>query len=286
MQQKQKSKPSLLHRWLIPSAHNKRFPHLIRPHGIVLTLVLVFAVQFGQTLITPEKTMLLASQDAVNQSELINQLNQSRIENKVDSLQIDESLAKAAQLKASDMIQQQYWAHNSPDGTTPWHWFDAANYSYQYAGENLAKNFYSEAGVVNAWAASASHRENMLNADFKDIGVAVKSGLVNGEQTTFIVALFGTRKSTGVLGQQTTVATTLGGVAHLAQIKTLLTPLNLLSAAILLVTLFVALLTHWHYLKLPKNIRKTWYKHPALYTSGLILLFIGYVTYIFSSGSI
>ena len=191
MFQKQTKKPSLLHRWLIPSSHNKKIPHLIRPHGLILLALLVFGVQGCYNIMTSGHATLFAYETEVTTPDLLQ----------------DAQLTNAATLKANDMIKNQYWAHQAPSGTTPWHWFDEANYSYQHAGENLAKNFHTPDGVTNAWILSRAHRENLLNPDYKDVGVAVKTGIVDGKETTFIVALFGSPKDTAGTGSTDTPTT-------------------------------------------------------------------------------
>ncbi len=291
MFQKQTTQPSLLHRWLIPSVHNKRIPHLIRPHGLLLLALLIFGMQLGYNVIVSGHATLFAYETEVTQPELLQDINASRVEGKVNPLKNNVALTNAATLKATDMIQNQYWAHDAPSGTTPWHWFEVANYPYQHAGENLAKNFHTSNGVVNAWILSRAHRENLLNPDYQDVGVAVKSGVVQGKEVTIIVALFGTQKSAAAIDSVSpdTTAPSFGQsniLASPARIKTLATPLSLITLILLLSALCVALLTHWHYLKLPRNIRRSWYAHHALYTSGFMLLAISYFSFIFTAVSI
>lgn len=293
MYQKNKTQISLLHLWLIPSSHNKRKPHIIRPSGLILIVMLILGLQIGHNLLVPGHTTLFAYDTEVTQSDIFTSVNNARHDGKVEVLNNDAVLNSAAQMKINDMFANQYWAHDAPSGTTPWHWFSEAKYSYQNAGENLAKNFHTSEGATNAWIASRAHRENMLNPQFRDMGVAVKTGTINGEETTLIVTLFGTRKDPkpAVLGIQspTTAAPQYGFstiLASPAQIQTLANPLSILTLLLLLTVLLAALLTQWHYLKLPKNIRKSWYQHHALYTSGIVLLAISYFAFIFTAGSI
>lgn len=100
-------------------------------------------------------------------------------------------LAHAAYLKAQDMFAKNYWSHYSPDGKTPWDFILNSDYSYEYAGENLAKNFLFSQGVVDAWMNSPSHRENILRKEYNDVGFAVVNGVLNGEETTVVVQMFG-----------------------------------------------------------------------------------------------
>lgn len=290
---KQKTQPSVAHQWVIPSAHNKRKPHLVRPPGLILIALLILGLQVGHNFLTSGHAALFAYETEVTQEELLETVNGARLEGRVEALNNDPTLNTAAQMKLNDMFTNQYWAHDAPSGTSPWHWFAEADYKYQNAGENLAKNFHTSDGVTNAWIASRAHRENMLNPQFKDIGIAIKTGNIDGKETTLIVTLFGTRKdmTQSVLGARTptTSAPQYGFssvLASPAQIQTLAHPLSIVTLLLLLAVLMAALLTHWHFLKLPKNIRKSWYQHHALYTSGIMLLAISYFAFIFTAGSI
>lgn len=100
-------------------------------------------------------------------------------------------LSKAAGDKAADMLEHSYFSHNSPEGLTPWHWIDKEQYDYDYAGENLAMDFLSPEKMHQAWLDSPTHRANILNEKYKEIGVAVEKGKINGHDTILVVVLFG-----------------------------------------------------------------------------------------------
>lgn len=117
--------------------------------------------------------------------------NQQRAKHNLESLSYNEKLADAAYRKAQDMFQKNYWSHYAQDGTTPWNFITTAGYDYEYAGENLAKNFMFSQGVIEAWMNSPTHRENILKPQYREIGLAVVNGLLNGEQTTLVVQMFG-----------------------------------------------------------------------------------------------
>lgn len=118
--------------------------------------------------------------------------NVERSQNGLPPLALNTTLTHAAAEKANDMISKNYWAHNSPTGQTPWEFIVGSGYSYKVAGENLAKNFDTSANVVQAWMASPSHRENILKSSYQDVGYAVVNGVLNGEETTLVVQMFGT----------------------------------------------------------------------------------------------
>ena len=105
-------------------------------------------------------------------------------------LQRSTVLDQAATLKAEHMASLEYFAHNSPNGFTPWHWFQEVGYVYAYAGENLAVFFSDSDEVVKAWMNSPSHRANIVNATYQEIGIGTAKGRYQGHDTVFVVQLF------------------------------------------------------------------------------------------------
>jgi hypothetical protein len=97
-----------------------------------------------------------------------------------------------------DMLNENYFAHTSPDGITPWYWISKAGYKYVAAGENLAKGFTESEYVHEAWMSSPSHKANILNSTYQDVGIAVVEGTINGEKTTIAVQFFGKSSVKGV----------------------------------------------------------------------------------------
>jgi len=147
----------------------------------------------------------LASADALEDAgknldipSLVQVLNRDRAQNGLHPLRRSLRLDEAAKGKAQDMVQNGYFAHTSPQGLDPWHWFGEVDYQYLYAGENLALDFSEADAVQKAWMASAKHRENILNANYEEVGYAIAEGTftnINGlnktRQGTLIVQLFG-----------------------------------------------------------------------------------------------
>jgi hypothetical protein len=91
------------------------------------------------------------------------------------------------------MFGYNYFAHTSPQGVNPWHWFNKANYNYTYAGENLAMNFVEAEDAMQAWMNSPTHRDNIISKNYTEIGIAVGVGKIDGVDTTIVVQLFGKR---------------------------------------------------------------------------------------------
>lgn len=167
---------------LVPHRANQFRPHLIRRGGIVVVLLLVAVAFCGSN--WSASGSVLGVKVPITPTALLNDTNSQRHQHNEPGLSYNTSLAKAAYLKAQDMFAHQYWAHVSPDGVTPWHWFSKAGYDYAYAGENLAKNFPSADATVAAWMASPKHRENILSQNYTDVGFAVMDGRLNGKNTT------------------------------------------------------------------------------------------------------
>lgn len=130
--------------------------------------------------------------------QLLSSTNAKRAENGLSPLSLNSELSQAAAGKASDMFANNYWAHVSPQGRTPWEFILGAGYNYSVAGENLAKNFQDSQGVVEAWMASPTHKENILKSNYQEVGYAVVNGVLNGEETTLVVQMFGSRSGSQV----------------------------------------------------------------------------------------
>ena len=100
------------------------------------------------------------------------------------------------------MIKNNYFAHTSPAGIAPWHWFDENKYDYKYAGENLALGFSSVESEHQAWMDSPTHKKNILNPNFKEIGIAVGKGTIDNNLVTIAVQEFGAKMENGVFKKE------------------------------------------------------------------------------------
>jgi len=127
---------------------------------------------------------------AYSSGTLVSMTNSERAKAGLGALSVNSALTSAATAKANDMLAKGYFAHTSPDGRTPWDFITAAGYDYVYAGENLAIGYSSASELMSAWMNSQTHRDNILNSHFREIGVAVVSGQYNGAQTTIVAQEF------------------------------------------------------------------------------------------------
>jgi hypothetical protein len=179
-------------KYFIPHTENEFKPHFLRHESMMLFFTLVIIVELGflvQVFIVFDKTNFLAS---VLPGVLTTMTNEERAQNNVPPLTQNDLLTKAANLKAQDMATYGYFAHTSPQGKTPWYWFDQVGYSYIMAGENLAVNFFESSDVAQAWMDSPTHRANVVKKDYREIGIGVANGVYEGKNTVFVAELFGT----------------------------------------------------------------------------------------------
>ena len=180
----------LFKKYFVPHKENDYKPHLFRDAGVGFLLIVIIAL-FGLSVsnrIILTRTDFLA---LVLPKVLVDYANEDRSVEHYNQLAISPLLEKAAQLKANDMAEKGYFAHKSPDGHTPWYWFRQVEYDFSYAGENLAVNFNDSIDVNTAWMNSPGHRDNIMNSNFSEIGIATAEGMYQGKITTFVVQLFG-----------------------------------------------------------------------------------------------
>jgi uncharacterized protein YkwD len=177
-----------------PNAQNKFHPHPTRYYALVAYSLLFFAINF---FVFPSMNLstsnVLASN--IDTDELISLANKERSARGLENLQKNPDLARAALAKGKDMLQKQYWNHFGPNGETPWQFIKGAGYSYIYAGENLAKDFSTTLETHLAWMNSSSHKANILNANYREVGIAIVSGTMNSKTTTIVVEVFGSKES-------------------------------------------------------------------------------------------
>ncbi len=178
--------------FLIPCAENDHRPGFFRKESVISIFaiaVLVWGGYFVQTKLVFLKTNFLA---AVLPGVLTVLANEDRAANGIPGLLEDPALARAAQNKANDMAAKGYFSHVTPDGKTPWYWFDLVGYNYTYAGENLAVDFTDSKDVETAWMNSPTHRANIMKSQFTRVGIAVAQGTYQGKPVTFVVQFFAT----------------------------------------------------------------------------------------------
>ena len=187
----------------LPHKDTHKKAHLLSWEAMLIYILLFILLQVSFSIVGYTKPGVLGINANIDQKKLIELTNAERGKKGLPVLVENEALDKAASLKAANMFQENYWAHFAPSGKSPWDFILGSGYRFTYAGENLAKNFYNSEDVVVAWMASPTHRDNLLSSNYRDIGMAVVEGVLNGQKTTLVVQEFG---STTTLTARPTVA--------------------------------------------------------------------------------
>lgn len=177
--------------FLIPRDSNNHKAKILHSSSLVAIAALLIAVQALINFVPKVRPNILGYASNISIQEVVNITNQKRAANGLAPLTLNSTLSSAAYTKGRDMIDRDYWAHVAPDGTQPWKFFSDFGYRYRYAGENLARDFSSASATVDAWMSSPTHKDNILNPKYKEIGIGVVEGDLAGSDTTIVVQFFG-----------------------------------------------------------------------------------------------
>jgi len=268
---------------LVPHKENNYRPHLIRLQGIIAVLVIALLAQVFYSLTTTGHVSVLSRSADISTADLLADTNKQRRADQLSDLTLNDALSQAAFLKAKDMLAHNYWAHTSPSGVEPWKWFGDVGYNYSYAGENLAKNYPTADATVAAWMRSTTHRENILNEHYLDVGFAVVTGVLDGQNTTLVVALYGAEASTAAV-QAASVqnetfsapavsSTPLSPLTYFGSAVQALNPVTIAVLSLLGLVAFVGVVAHHYRKQLPKAWQRSWRLHHGMYTFvGMIAL--------------
>ena len=176
-----------------PQKSNRYRSQLLHPESLMMLsiiLVAIFALVNAVRFFPSIADKVLGYASNINVQDVLQDTNQEREKLGLEPLVLNEELNQAALTKAQDMFNEQYWAHVSPDGKEPWDFIKGAGYVYKYAGENLARDFDNSGEMVVAWMNSPTHRENIVNPNFTQMGLAVVNGKLKGFNTTLVVQMF------------------------------------------------------------------------------------------------
>ena len=132
----------------------------------------------------------------LNKDQIIKLTNDERRAYGRDHLEESFPLNLAAEKKAEDMLNREYFAHTAPTGEEAADLVEDVDYSFIFVGENLAKgNFSGDESLVNGWMNSPDHKENILSDNYEEIGVGLKKGYFEGQEVWMAVQIFGTPSS-------------------------------------------------------------------------------------------
>jgi uncharacterized protein YkwD len=132
-----------------------------------------------------------AGDNDITPANVLARMNEYRAEKGLPPLRQEQRLTKAAEDRVRHMEELGYWAHQAPDGMSPFVWVTARDYAYATVGENLASGFETAGLLVESWMESPGHRDNIMAANYQDVGIAIIDGATTGPATgKSIVVLF------------------------------------------------------------------------------------------------
>ncbi|MCL1824056.1 MAG: CAP domain-containing protein [Oscillospiraceae bacterium] len=101
--------------------------------------------------------------------DVLKYVNEARIKNGLSALKLDSDLCGAAKVRAKEVAVK--FSHTRPDGTSCFTVLNEFGIKFNICGENIALGYNDAKTVVNAWMNSSSHRANILNANYKYMGL-------------------------------------------------------------------------------------------------------------------
>ncbi|WP_432665878.1 CAP domain-containing protein [Wukongibacter baidiensis] len=112
---------------------------------------------------------------SAKEQQMVNLINEARRQNGVKPLIVDTKLTELARMKSKDMIDNNYFSHNSPTYGSPFDMLKNFGVSYRSAGENIAGNQTVERAHESLMN-SPGHRRNILSPDYTHIGIGIQEG--------------------------------------------------------------------------------------------------------------
>ena len=179
-----------LHNFFIPHAGNDHRPHALRPRALKWYVALLVGVKVIAVTLLFSSYPDFARLSGDIAEEVVRMVNASRAQLALSPLILDPALTRAAELKAQDMLGRGYFEHVSPDGKMPWEWITTQSYRFQSMGENLAMDFTTGESAHLALMRSDTHRTNILEKRYQNIGIGVATGNFAGRETNILVEFF------------------------------------------------------------------------------------------------
>ena len=107
-----------------------------------------------------------------SEKKILDMVNTKRKSLGLSTLKIDATLDSAAKAKAKEMVNKNYFSHNSPTFGSPFNMMTKYGIKYRVAGENIAGSTTIK-DAFDAWMKSKSHKDNILNKNYNYTGIGV-----------------------------------------------------------------------------------------------------------------
>lgn len=176
--------------YFIPYSGNNHTPFILRTKSLAVITILAVFLKFSLVAYLYFVFPHSGKADEAMVAKILALVNQERQTASLKPLTLNPVLSNSALTKANDMVEKDYFAHTSPDGRKPWDFIDRSRYAYSIVGENLAMNFTSAESAHKALVNSPSHKHNLLNDRYQDVGLAIVNGEIGGKTTNILVQMF------------------------------------------------------------------------------------------------
>lgn len=140
----------------------------------------------------PKQSSQVIAQAGNFQQQILSLVNVERSKAGLKPLTLNSQLNQAAQNHTNDMISKGYFSHNSPTGSTMVSRVNAVGYRYSTIGENIAAGSSTASATMTQWMNSPGHRANILNPNFRELGVGY--GPSNDQYRYYWTQVFGTAR--------------------------------------------------------------------------------------------
>jgi uncharacterized protein YkwD len=111
------------------------------------------------------------------ENSLFNSVNAARSQYGAIHLSLNSSLSNIARSRSTDMLNRKYFSHTTPDCKNIFIILNENGFGWQVAGENIYQceptSVGSESAILNTWMSSPSHRDNILNGAFHQVGIGI-----------------------------------------------------------------------------------------------------------------
>ncbi len=137
------------------------------------------------------------------ESRTLSKHNRARTANGLPELCVHRLLTKAARSHSQEMIDKDYFAHESFNGETDIarmqrFGYTSSGFSFVKYGENIYRGsgtFGTPSSAFKWWMNSPGHKANILDPDFREVGIGVRTGDFQGQADTSMYTVdFGVRR--------------------------------------------------------------------------------------------
>ena len=131
-----------------------------------------------------------SKQPTIDTNSILGLINAERQKAGLAPVKMHDGLSKAAMDKGMDMVQKKYFAHANKEGKHGYNFITDNKIAYNSAGENLGNGFKDSARLTSKWMKSQSHKANIMNPKYTDMGLAIVPIRNKGKMSNYIVQLF------------------------------------------------------------------------------------------------